>query len=295
METNNHPLVSVPIITYNSSETIIETLESIKAQSYQNIELIISDDCSKDNTVEICQEWVEENKDRFVRTQIITVDQNTGVSTNLNRAEVACQGDWVKSIAGDDLLLPICIETYVEYVKKNPNVIYVFSKVEVFGGTEERRQRIIELGNYDFFSWSSEQQYDYLTLNRNCIYAMTAFYNRRRVDELGITNDERIPLLEDWPKWIRLTQMGIKLHFIDEVLVKYRMSDNALSTSTHSTGFMKSNALVYKYYCFKNDLKKGNKKMAVLRYLRGERFLHDNNLFWKIICKLYKILIIHSW
>ena len=49
----NNPLVSVVVITYNSASTIIETLDSIREQSYKNIELIISDDCSKDNTVDI--------------------------------------------------------------------------------------------------------------------------------------------------------------------------------------------------------------------------------------------------
>ena len=55
---NKFPLVSVVIITYNSEKTIIETLESIKNQTYKNIELIISDDFSKDNTVEICKQCI---------------------------------------------------------------------------------------------------------------------------------------------------------------------------------------------------------------------------------------------
>ncbi|MFY7734922.1 MAG: glycosyltransferase, partial [Bacteroidia bacterium] len=46
-------LVSVPVVTYNAAEFVLETLESIFNQTYQNIELIVSDDCSKDNTVEI--------------------------------------------------------------------------------------------------------------------------------------------------------------------------------------------------------------------------------------------------
>ena len=59
MEMNNQPLVSVPVITYNSAKFVLETLESIKAQTYQNIELVISDDCSTDNTVQICRDWVD--------------------------------------------------------------------------------------------------------------------------------------------------------------------------------------------------------------------------------------------
>ena len=52
-------LVSVVVITYNSEKYILETLESIKTQSYKNLELIISDDCSKDDTVMICRDWLD--------------------------------------------------------------------------------------------------------------------------------------------------------------------------------------------------------------------------------------------
>jgi alpha-1,3-rhamnosyltransferase len=67
------PLVSIVVITYNSSDYVLETLESAKDQTYKNIELIISDDCSTDNTVEICKNWLEENKERFKHTELITV------------------------------------------------------------------------------------------------------------------------------------------------------------------------------------------------------------------------------
>lgn len=64
--TNNNdmynPLVSVIVITYNSAKYVLETLESIRVQSYQNIELIISDDCSKDNTIDICRNWIGKMK-----------------------------------------------------------------------------------------------------------------------------------------------------------------------------------------------------------------------------------------
>ncbi|MDR0890977.1 MAG: glycosyltransferase [Endomicrobium sp.] len=53
----NNPLVSVCVITYNSSKYVLETLESIKTQTYQNIELIVSDDCSTDDTVEVCENY----------------------------------------------------------------------------------------------------------------------------------------------------------------------------------------------------------------------------------------------
>ena len=56
------PLISILVISYNSSKFIIDTLESIKKQSYNNIELIVSDDYSTDNTIELVTNWLKLNK-----------------------------------------------------------------------------------------------------------------------------------------------------------------------------------------------------------------------------------------
>ncbi len=69
------------VITYNSSKFVNETLESAKNQSYENIELIVSDDCSTDDTVEICKNCIERNMQRFTRTELLTVKKNTGTSS----------------------------------------------------------------------------------------------------------------------------------------------------------------------------------------------------------------------
>lgn len=244
------PLVSVPVITYNSAKFVLETLESIKAQTYQNIELIISDDCSADNTVELCKKWVDKNRERFVRTQIITSEVNTGVSANLNRAEAACQGEWVKGIAGDDLLMPNCIKDCVEYVQQHPNIIYMFGRIEAFGVNEEINKYFIEnIFDYSFFNMDVEAQLERLVFGENCVPASTFFYNRQKSIDLGIRNDERIPLLEDWPKWINILEKGVKLEFMDKTLVKYRIHNTSISTSScDSVRFMESNYLFDLYY-----------------------------------------------
>ena len=236
MNTNNQPLVSVPVITYNSSKFVLETLESIKAQTYQNIELIISDDCSTDNTVELCQKWVDLNKDRFVRTEIITSLVNTGVSANCNRSKNACQGEWIKGIAGDDLLMPDCVENFVNYVNEHPETICVFGRIEAFGGSEDRNKYFTEkVFDYTFFDLDINGQLERLVFGENCVPASTCFSNPKRLQELGITNDERIPLLEDWPKWINILKKGVKLEFMDKVVVKYRIHDGSLTTSKRAS------------------------------------------------------------
>ena len=246
---NNQPLVSVPVITYNSSKFVLETLESIKAQTYQNIELIISDDCSTDNTVELCQQWVEENQERFVRTQIITSDVNTGVSANGNRGRDACQGEWIKGIAGDDLLTPNCIADCVEYVQQHPNVIYLFGRIEAFGASEEQNRHFAEnVFDYSFFDLDIEGQLERLVFGSNCVPAATCFYNRQKAIELGIRNDERIPLLEDWPKWISILEKGVKLELMNAIIVKYRIHEKSLSTSSRPSINSRRSFILFELY-----------------------------------------------
>lgn len=130
------PLVSVVVITYNSSKYILECLDSIYNQTYQNIELIITDDCSKDNTVEVCKKWLEQFSDRFIQTKQITTTINTGTSANCNRGISETMGKWYKIIAGDDRLLKNCIEDNIHYVVNHKNVDFLFSDIKPFGQIE---------------------------------------------------------------------------------------------------------------------------------------------------------------
>ena len=273
---NNQPLVSVPVITYNSSKFVLETLESIKAQTYQNIELIISDDCSADNTVELCQQWVEKNKTRFVRTQIITSETNTGVSANLNRAEAACQGEWVKGIAGDDLLMPNCIADCVEYaLEKNANCI--FGKIEAFGENQEYAQYLT-----DTFS----ERNDYMsTLTNDALYDMIIkgdtppapafFYRRQFFIDNDITNDVRIPMIEDLPKWLNLLNSGCKFQFLNKTIAKYRLGGISTRNQWQSPKAYDSQRKMFYYYQFEY-LYKLNHEHTINAILDHESLIYQN-------------------
>lgn len=288
MENCKQPLVSVPVITYNSSKYVLETLESIKAQTYQNIELIISDDCSTDNTVEICRKWIDENKERFVRTELITSEINTGVSANLNRAEAECCGEWVKPIAGDDLLLTSCIEECIIYVINNPEIICLFGKIKVFGANDERNKQVENLFDYEIFNLSIEEQLHRLIFIGNCIPAITFFYNRIRLIELGIKNDERIPYLEDWPKWINLLKKEVKFHFIDIVLVKYRVGGISTTKTLQKPAIHRSNRMFYYLYLFQERYKTDPMK-TILEVLNDEECKIYDSYYSLLHSKAYRL------
>ena len=244
------PLVSVAVITYNSSKYVLETLESIKAQTYQNIELIVSDDCSTDNTIQICMEWIEKNKTRFVRTQIVTIEKNTGISANCNRAEDACQGEWVKLIAGDDLLFQDCIENFVDYIKKHKDVLCVFGKIQVFGGDFQRCQTLQNhfFRRMDKMSVMTTQEQLNMIIEGYTPPAPAAFKKRVISSQYKVVYDEQIPMIEDWPFWINLLKKNIHLCVMDKYVVKYRLGGVSTSTEWNSLQLFRNKRFVFFYY-----------------------------------------------
>ena len=95
--------VSVVVITNNSVKCIIDTLESVKEQTYKNIELIVSDDGSTDETLTLVKEWLDINEGRFTHNSIVESEINTGITKNCNRGTKVAIGKYIKLIAGDDL------------------------------------------------------------------------------------------------------------------------------------------------------------------------------------------------
>lgn len=291
-----NPLVSVPVITYNSSETIVDTLDSIKHQTYQNIELIISDDCSTDNTVAICQYWIEQNKERFVQTQLLTVNKNTGVSANVNRAWKACKGEWVKGVAGDDVLINTCIQNIVNFFTDNPSCICAFAQMSAFGREpEENMEYIQRVFNYEFFQWSYEKQKEFMIYERNCLPAPTFFFNRKVIlEDLNIYADERIPMIDDVALWINLLLNGVHFGFLNKKIVLYRLSDTSVSTThTPSLRTKQSIALIYLLYRFKPRFKSGkyNKLGEIRKYIYAANTAYGGK-FWKLIICVDKSLAI---
>ena len=248
------PLVSVTLTTYNSAKFVVETLESARAQTYQRIELIISDDCSSDNTVELCRNWIALYKDRFDRTEIITVPQNTGVSANCNRCIQASNAAWIKLIAGDDILLPNCIEDNMQFVASNPQVAVVFSQVLLYMDefVPEKMLTVIPASypmNLMRTTFSAEDQYKLLLLSDRITYTPSSFFNKQTLLEVNGFDAEN-KLVEDYPMWLKLTKAGIKLYFFEKPTVGYRKhaaaANNMLDSGLFKPLFLKSGTFLKK-------------------------------------------------
>lgn len=227
-------LVSVIIVTYNSSPFIVEALESVFRQTWEEIELIITDDGSRDDTVEICRNWLNLNSKRFVRCEILASDKNTGIPANGNRGVKVAKGDWIKGLGGDDTLKPNCIEDNIRWVSSYPEVKALFSRVEVYRDTFDMQNLLetipsipIEPNGILFPERSAESQYRMLLISERIHFTPSFFLHREALLSVG-GFDERFKLLEDYPLWLNLTKNGHKLFFMDKITVNYRRHAKAI-------------------------------------------------------------------
>ena len=116
-------LMSIGIPAYNNGAYIGETIESILAQTYKNIELVIVDDNSSDNTYQVLQQYAEKDK----RVKIYKNETNLGMAGNWNRCLELCTGEFMKLVCADDLLAPNMIEYEMKIFRKYPEVVLVGS------------------------------------------------------------------------------------------------------------------------------------------------------------------------
>lgn len=235
-ETHN-PLVSIVVITYNSAKYVLETLESAKAQTYQNIELIVTDDCSTDETVVICRDWIKKNAGRFVRTKLTTSPVNTGIPANCNRGYKEAKGEWVKGIAGDDILVVDGIENFIsQYNGEDCIVAGNYQKFRTSSAGERLLYKEVEpLGRIvKIYNYPVKRQYEKML--RECFVAAPSVIIRRDLFNLIGYFDESYRMMEDYPFWLKCLSNGYKIGYIP-VLMTYYRKDQGSITSNVTTFF----------------------------------------------------------
>jgi glycosyltransferase involved in cell wall biosynthesis len=231
-------IVTVAVATYNSSMYVLETLESIYRQTHTDIDLIVSDDFSTDDTITIVQKWINQPKvkSRFQSIKLLSVANNTGVSANCNRIIKASKTDWIKFIAGDDILYPNCIADNMQFVEDHPEAQIVFSQIKLYQDDFKESSYIKTTpekfpNNLMKISFSSSDQYELLLLSDRIHYTPSYFFNKQAILSIG-GYDEDNKLVEDYPMWLKLTKAGIRLYYFHSTTVGYRIHAHA----TNNTG-----------------------------------------------------------
>lgn len=294
------PLVTVVVVSYNSSQTIVETLDSIYNQSYKNIELIVSDDCSTDETADIVRKWLEEKGSRFVNSELVTTSINTGVSGNVNRGVAKSNGEWIKSIAGDDLLVPEGIDEYVRFVQSHDEEVRMcVCDVEPFSEQGEVPENIIE--SYKRFFERENETYEQQrkrVMTSLVFIGPAYFYSKELFEEIGGFS-EKYGCAEEWPFVYKVIRGGNRIYCIKKKLVRYRVQANSLCHSNKKEDLGNKRVFMGMYHhffdhAFKDLIKEGYILLAwhhaLFYWSRRLQYKTQDNQLRRIIGKLLMML-----
>lgn len=232
-----NPLVSFIVGSYNHSEFVKECLDSIKNQTYKNWELIVADDASKDNSVEIIKNWLKENN-ISAKTNFHT--ENKGFATTLNECIEMAEGKYVNIIAADDYFHPEFLNKCVSSLeKKDDNFGVVFSNCFII---KEDKSLINYHDNYDFYP-------DHVQFRKNLkisnpIPALSTLIKRKVLIDTGLY-DKNI-LIEDYDRWLRINE-NYFFDFVPEKLSYHRKHGENISEINKRIVFIEEILLRLKY------------------------------------------------
>ena len=206
------PLVSIITPLYNSEKYIAETIESVLAQTYSNWEMIIVDDCSKDNSTKIVEEY--QKKDR--RIKLYQNEINKGVSYTRNRSIDIAQGKYIAFLDSDDLWKKEKLEKQINFMEQN-NIVLSYTAYEKINEDGSKRGEI-----------RVPEKLDYKELLKNCLIGfLTAIYRKEELKNFKFINSKA----EDYIFWLSILKKIEYAYGINEILASYRVLNNSRSSN----------------------------------------------------------------
>ena len=211
-------LVSVIIPAYNHQNFIKQCIESVINQTYRNLEIIIQDDCSTDNTLK----EIKKIKDK--RVKVVSSKKNQGIVDTLNDLTKLCHGDYVAVIGSDDIWYPNKIERQVNILKNNPNLGCVFTEADIIDEKgvlyDDEFSNALFLNNN--MTWGQRIKLFFERGNYLCHSSSLIPINV--IKEIGEYN-KTYRQLHDYDYWTRII-LKYDIYIINEKLVGYRRLQN---------------------------------------------------------------------
>ena len=214
-------LVSVIIPAYNAAPYISEAIESVIAQTYPAVEIIVVDDGSTDATKDTVHAYWKEGKIIYI------YQENKGLSAARNAGIRAAQGEYIALLDSDDIFLPSKIERQVAYLESHSACDICYCDIYHFYDHEP--DRLLKL-QYSYYS--GKDVFPHL-LWKNFINPLSVVFRRSVFEQCGYFN-EAMRRSEDWEYWVRAAHYGAQFHFLPEILAKYRMRKGSLTNDWHS-------------------------------------------------------------
>ena len=212
-------LISIVLPVYNGAKYLRESLDSVLAQTYTNWELLIVDDCSKDETPDIAQEYAQrDSRIRYYRNE-----ENLRLPRNLNKGFSLTRGDYLTWTSDDNRYRPEALEKMYQALQENANAQLVYASYDVI----DENDNLIE--TYIAKKGSIKRLVGFNTVGA-CF-----LYTRKAYEAVGDYDHEMI-LVEDYDYWQRIA-MRFKTVTVEQILYDYRRHSGALTSTMRQDQF----------------------------------------------------------
>lgn len=206
-------LVSIIMPSYNTARFIEESIRSVLAQTYENWELIIVDDCSSDNTDEVVAK-IEDNRIRYYKNE-----KNSGAAVSRNRALKEARGKWIAFLDSDDLWMPEKLEKQIRFMEDNgyyfsyTNYIEIDESSKPNGRSVTGPKHIGKVGMYSY-CWPG---------------CLTVMYD---AEQIGLIQIKDIKKNNDYAMWLKVCDVS-ECHLLNDTLAKYRKRKGSISNRNY--------------------------------------------------------------
>lgn len=210
----NNKLVSIITANYNCENFISDTIESVLSQTYENWEMIIVDDVSSDNSVEIIKSYIKQDS----RIKLIELEINSGAAVARNRAIKEAKGRYIAFLDSDDLWLPKKLELQISYMQK---YCYDFTYTDY---------NLIDENNVQYGdTFKAKNKVSYKDLLKTCtIGCLTVIYDTK---QLGKVYMPLIRKRQDYGLWLKILKEIDNAYCLPEALSIYRTRNNSISSN----------------------------------------------------------------
>lgn len=206
--------ISIIMATYNRGKLIAEAINSVYAQNYPNLQLIVVDDGSTDNTIEVVKPWLE--RDDFIFLQ----QANQGQPAAQNLALTRANGEFICFIDSDNIWLPGKIERQLAFMLEHPEVDILYGDLITIDGNGQETSR----HNMPRYSGHIYRE----LLKDNCVSGNTAMIRRHCIDRYG-PFDPSVRVAADFEMWLRYSP-HCQFHYLPEFFAKYRVFPDQVSS-----------------------------------------------------------------
>lgn len=255
------PIASILVTSFNHQMYIAQCLESIQSKCLHEIELIISDDGSRDESVRLIKRWIESNRQRFKEIKLIARKDNIGISQNILEMINESRSNILLPLASDDMYLVQTIDERIKFLNENPNIWVGFSDASAINGSgETMTESLYKYYNHKFAGCSETALKKELILSWN--YPANIQFWRK-----GEWANEISPGMFSEDIEITLAALSKnKVKYLNKVLYMYRCA----TWPIEAKGCEKSKRLHMSYYYRKAAI--GAKGVARLAFFALSRY-----------------------